>query len=38
MNKTSKILLWVILGAVILLLGITLFTSFYSPAKEIDFS
>ena len=38
MNKTSKILLWVILGAVILLLGITLFTSFYSFAKEIDFS
>lgn len=38
MNKSSKILLWVILGAVILLLGITLFTSFYSTAKGIDFS
>ena len=38
MNKSSKILLWVVLGAVILLLGITLFTSFYSPATEIKFS
>lgn len=38
MNKSSKILLWVILGAVIILLAVTLFASLYSPAKEIDYS
>lgn len=38
MNKSPKILLWVVLGAVSSYWGLRLFTSFYSPATEIKFS